>query len=137
MSGGKQKIVLSALRDIPINKLVLSQANARRVKVGVSVEELAEELAEDIARRTLLQTLLQVVLFAVDAARPFDMREEKVFRVRLIVDLVGPDVNDVVVFDESRAIQTAAGKQFERGDSVVCLLLDGHPLTRVADRVPA
>jgi ParB family transcriptional regulator, chromosome partitioning protein len=48
-----QKIVLSASRDIPFNKLVLSQANVRRVKGGVSVDQLAE----DIARRTLLQSL--------------------------------------------------------------------------------
>src|SRR5215467_7017500 len=47
------KITLSASRDIPFNKLVLSQANVRRVKAGVSIEELAD----DIARRTLLQSL--------------------------------------------------------------------------------
>src|SRR3954469_12880619 len=47
------KIVLSASRDIPLNKLVLSQANVRRIKAGVTVEELAE----DIARRGLLQSL--------------------------------------------------------------------------------
>src|SRR4029077_21010372 len=48
-----QKITLSPSRDIPFNKLVLSQSNVRRVKAGVSIEELAE----DIARRTLLQSL--------------------------------------------------------------------------------
>ena len=49
-----QKIAtLSASRDIPFNKLVLSQANVRRTKAGISVEELAE----DIARRGLLQNL--------------------------------------------------------------------------------
>jgi ParB family chromosome partitioning protein len=48
-----QKITLSPSRDIPFNKLVLSQANVRRVKAGVSIEELAE----DIARRGLLQGL--------------------------------------------------------------------------------
>ncbi len=48
-----QKIVLSPSRDIPFNKLVLSQSNVRRIKAGVSIEELAE----DIARRTLLQSL--------------------------------------------------------------------------------
>ena len=48
-----QKITLSASRDIPFDRLVLSQANVRRVKAGVSVEELAA----DIARRTLLQSL--------------------------------------------------------------------------------
>ncbi|AEQ53606.1 ParB/RepB/Spo0J family partition protein [Pelagibacterium halotolerans] len=48
-----QKITLSASRDIPFNKLVLSQSNVRRVKAGVSIEELAE----DIARRTLLSSI--------------------------------------------------------------------------------
>jgi ParB family transcriptional regulator, chromosome partitioning protein len=47
------KITLSTSRDIPFNKLVLSQSNVRRVKAGVSIEELAD----DIARRTLLQSL--------------------------------------------------------------------------------
>ena len=47
------KIALSSSRDIPFNRLVLSQANVRRIKAGVSIEELAE----DIARRTLLQSL--------------------------------------------------------------------------------
>lgn len=48
-----QKITLSPSRDIPFNKLVLSQSNVRRVKAGVSIEQLAES----IARRTLLQSL--------------------------------------------------------------------------------
>jgi ParB family chromosome partitioning protein len=53
MAAGVQKITLSSSRDIPFNKLILSQSNVRRVKAGVSIEELAE----DIARRTLLQSL--------------------------------------------------------------------------------
>jgi ParB family transcriptional regulator, chromosome partitioning protein len=53
MTTAVQKITLSSSRDIPFNKLVLSQSNVRRVKAGVSIEELAE----DIARRTLLQGL--------------------------------------------------------------------------------
>ena len=48
-----QKVTLSPSRDIPFNNLVLSQSNVRRIKAGVSVEELAE----DIARRGLLQSL--------------------------------------------------------------------------------
>ena len=48
-----QKITLSASRDIPFNKLVLSQSNVRRVKAGISIEDLAG----DIARRGLLQGL--------------------------------------------------------------------------------
>ncbi|WP_072386564.1 ParB/RepB/Spo0J family partition protein [Hyphomicrobium sp. CS1BSMeth3] len=53
MTKPRSKIALSASRDIPFNKLVLSQANVRRVKAGIAIEELAE----DIARRTLLQSL--------------------------------------------------------------------------------
>ena len=53
MATATQKITLSASRDIPFNKLVLSQSNVRRLKAGVSIEELAE----DIARRGLLQSL--------------------------------------------------------------------------------
>src|ERR1700675_1735209 len=53
MANHVQKITLSGSRDIPFNKLVLSQSNVRRIKAGVSVEELAE----DIAHRTLLQSL--------------------------------------------------------------------------------
>ena len=53
MASAVPKISLSGSRDIPFNKLVLSQSNVRRVKAGVSIEELAE----DIVRRTLLQSL--------------------------------------------------------------------------------
>ncbi|WP_226017698.1 ParB/RepB/Spo0J family partition protein [Novosphingobium sp. FKTRR1] len=53
MATAVQKITLSSSRDIPFNKLVLSQSNVRRVKAGVSVEELAES----IARRGLIQSL--------------------------------------------------------------------------------
>ena len=53
MASAVQKIKLSPSRDIPFNKLVLSQSNVRRVKAGISVEELAES----IARRGLIQSL--------------------------------------------------------------------------------
>jgi ParB family chromosome partitioning protein len=47
------KITLSPSRDIPLDRLVLSQSNVRRIKAGVSIETLAD----DIARRGLLQSL--------------------------------------------------------------------------------
>ena len=53
MTKAVQKITLSPSRDIPFNKLVLGQSNVRRVKAGVSIEQLAES----IAQRTLLQGL--------------------------------------------------------------------------------
>ncbi|WP_019198993.1 ParB/RepB/Spo0J family partition protein [Afipia birgiae] len=53
MATAVQKITLSSARDIPFNKLVLSQSNVRRVKAGVSIEELAAS----IARRGLIQSL--------------------------------------------------------------------------------
>jgi ParB family chromosome partitioning protein len=48
-----QKITLASSRDIPFHNLVLSQSNVRRVKAGISVDELAES----IARRGLIQSL--------------------------------------------------------------------------------
>ncbi len=54
MATAVQKIAsLSNIRDIPFNKLVLSQSNVRRVKGKVSIEDLAES----IAHRGLLQNL--------------------------------------------------------------------------------
>jgi len=52
MASAIQKITLSTSRDIPFNKLLLSGCNVRRIKTGVSIEQLAD----DIARRTLLQS---------------------------------------------------------------------------------
>ena len=55
MASAIQKIAsLQTTRDIPFSKLVLSQANVRRVKAGVSIEQLAD----DIVRRGLLQNLV-------------------------------------------------------------------------------
>ncbi|GGC94145.1 ParB/RepB/Spo0J family partition protein [Chelatococcus reniformis] len=65
------KIILSASRDIPFNKLVLSQSNVRRIKAGVSIEELAE----DISQRTLLQSL------TVRPTRDADGQETGMFEV--------------------------------------------------------
>jgi len=53
MAKAAQKVTLPPSRDIPFDKLVLSQSNVRRIKAVHSVEELAE----DIARRGLLQSL--------------------------------------------------------------------------------
>jgi ParB family chromosome partitioning protein len=53
MAKAVRKIKLSSSRDIPFNKLVLAQSNVRRIKAGISIEDLAE----DIARRSLLQSL--------------------------------------------------------------------------------
>ena len=53
MAQAIQKIALNVGRDIPFNKLVLSQQNVRKTKAGVSIEELAD----DIARRGLLTSI--------------------------------------------------------------------------------
>ena len=66
MANAVQKIKLSPSRDIPFNKLVLSQSNVRRVKAGVSMEQLEES----IAQRTLLQSLsVQAVVDADGCTR--------------------------------------------------------------------
>src|SRR3546814_4302757 len=53
ISDWSSDVCSSDLRSIPFDKLVLSQSNVRRIKRGVSTEELAE----DIARRGLLENL--------------------------------------------------------------------------------
>jgi len=53
MAQAIQKIALNVGRDIPFNKLVLSQQNVRKTKAGVSIEDLAD----DIARRGLLTSI--------------------------------------------------------------------------------
>ena len=50
MTKSLPKLVLSSSRDIPFSQLVLSQKNVRRVKAGLSIEDLAD----DIYHRTLL-----------------------------------------------------------------------------------
>ena len=64
MAKSVQKITLSSSRDIPFDKLVLSQSNVRHVKAGVSIEELAE----DIARRGLLMGLSVRAIIDVSGA---------------------------------------------------------------------
>ncbi|WP_429810023.1 ParB/RepB/Spo0J family partition protein [Ensifer sp. B1-9] len=71
MAQAIQKITLNAGRDIPFNKLVLSQQNVRKTKAGVSIEELAE----DIAHRGLLSSLN--VRAEVDA----DGKETGIYRI--------------------------------------------------------
>src|SRR6202162_502311 len=56
------------------------------------------------------------VLFTTYATLRSDARDEKVSRVRQIVDWLGSDFDGVIVFDESHAMQNAAGGKSERGD---------------------
>jgi hypothetical protein len=58
----------------------------------------------------------QGVLFTTYATLRSDAREEKVSRVQQIVDWLGRDSDGVIVFDESHAMQNAAGEKSERGD---------------------
>lgn len=45
MAQVNQKISLNTGREIPFNKLVLSQQNVRKTEAGVSIEELADDIA--------------------------------------------------------------------------------------------
>ena len=99
MPKSKQQIALSQSRDIPFDKLVLSQSNVRQVKAGVAIEELAA----DIARRTLIQSLCvrplldeageETGMFEVPAGgRRFRALELLVKRKRLLKDAPIPCV---------------------------------------------
>ena len=56
------------------------------------------------------------VLFTTYATLRSDDRGEKVSRVRQIVEWLGSDFDGVIIFDESHAMQNAAGGKGERGD---------------------
>jgi ParB family chromosome partitioning protein len=88
---------LAVSRDVPFNKLVLSQSNVRTVKTGVSIEELSE----DIARRGLLQSLYVRPVIAADGeetgfyhvpagGRRFRALERLVAAKRLSADVLVP-----------------------------------------------
>jgi len=71
MASAVQRIKLSSSRDISFNKLVVSQSNVRRVKAGVSIEQLVES----VAQCSLLQSL------SVRAVADTDGRETSLFEV--------------------------------------------------------
>ncbi|MCW5686924.1 MAG: strawberry notch family protein [Pseudolabrys sp.] len=60
--------------------------------------------------------LAEGVLFTTYATLRSDERGEKVSRVRQIVEWLGSDFDGVIIFDESHAMQNAAGGKGERGD---------------------
>ena len=64
MADAVQKIKLSPSRDFPFNKLVLSQSNVRRVKAGVSIEQLAESIAQRTLFRRMRDRLGAFGIFA-------------------------------------------------------------------------
>jgi predicted RNA methylase len=60
--------------------------------------------------------LSEGILFTTYATLRSDERGEKLSRVRQIVEWLGADFDGVVVFDESHAMQNAAGGKGERGE---------------------
>ncbi|MDU3045998.1 strawberry notch-like NTP hydrolase domain-containing protein, partial [Bradyrhizobium sp.] len=60
--------------------------------------------------------LEQGILFTTYATLRSDARDEKVSRVRQIVEWLGRDFDGVIVFDESHAMQNAGGSKGDRGD---------------------
>jgi predicted RNA methylase len=60
--------------------------------------------------------LTEGVLFTTYATLRSDDRGEKLSRVKQIVEWLGSDFDGVIIFDESHAMQNAAGGKGERGD---------------------
>lgn len=115
MATAVRKIILSSSRDIPFNKLMLSQSNVRRVKAGISVEELAES----IARRGLIQSLhvrpvlgedgAETGMFEVPAggrrfrALELLVKQKRLARVALVPCVVSEAGADVLIDEVSLA----------------------------------
>lgn len=51
MPKSNPKLALSVSRDIPFDRLVLSQSNVRRIKAGVGIEDLAEDISHGLRSR--------------------------------------------------------------------------------------
>lgn len=64
MDKAAQKFTLLLLRDVPLDKLMLSQFSVLRIKARMS----ADELAKDIARSDLLQNLSVRAVMAKDGS---------------------------------------------------------------------
>ncbi|MDU1672416.1 MAG: strawberry notch family protein, partial [Bradyrhizobium sp.] len=58
----------------------------------------------------------EAILFTTYATLRTDEKAEKLSRVRQIVDWVGRDFDGVIIFDESHAMQNAAGNKGDRGE---------------------
>ncbi len=63
----------------------------------------------------------QAILFTTYATLRTDEKAEKLSRVRQIVDWVGRDFDGVIIFDESHAMQNAAGNKGDRGEQAASL----------------
>jgi hypothetical protein len=155
MASAVQKVKLSPSRDIPFNKLALSQSNVRRVKAGVTIEQLAES----IAQRTLLQSL------SVRAVIDADGQENGMFEVPVLARSVGLDAgtsslapdaafaalmegNTILELETMRDLLRAYGLFGEiiswklrffvpvdaTGPAILAAVLERYPIARVADR---
>ncbi|WP_315783209.1 MULTISPECIES: strawberry notch family protein [unclassified Bradyrhizobium] len=67
-------------------------------------------------RQGALIRLGEAILFTTYATLRTDEKAEKLSRVRQIVDWVGRDFDGVIIFDESHAMQNAAGNKGDRGE---------------------
>jgi hypothetical protein len=64
MANAVQKIKPNPSRDVPFSKLVPVQSNVRRVKAGVSIEQLAESIAQRTLFRRMRDRLRAFGIFA-------------------------------------------------------------------------
>jgi predicted RNA methylase len=78
--------------------------------------------------------LEQGILFTTYATLRSDARDEKVSRVKQIVEWLGADFDGVIIFDESHAMQNAAGGKGERGEQAPSQ--QGHAGLRLQHALP-
>jgi len=152
MATAVQKITLSSSRDIPFNKLVLSQSNVRRIKAGVSIEDLATS----IARRGLIQSLhvrpvldadgQEIGMFEVPAggrryqALAILVKQKRLANTAAVPCVVGDAASNILMeeisfaendervpphpLDQYRAFQTMRDKGMTEEDIAAAFLID-------------
>jgi hypothetical protein len=120
MASAVQKIKLSPSRDIPFNKQVSSQSNVRRVKAGVSIEQLAES----IAQRTLLQSLSVRVVEASEVPEFTDTMQDRLRAYGLSGEIISWKLRFFV-------------PAYATGPTIPAKVLKRHPVVRIVDRAVA
>jgi len=89
--------------------------DAQRDWSALGMERLLVSPLSRVRQGTSIR-LEQGVLFTTYATLRSDARDEKASRVKQMVEWLGADFDGVIIFDESHAMQNAAGGKGERGD---------------------
>ena len=138
MASAVQKIKLCPSRDIPFNKLVLSQSNIRRVKAGVAPSGAGCQPSPDAAFVTLIDG--KTILDLAEGLQVGRVRVMGVNRIELtgFTNTMRDRLRVYGLFGEiiSRKLRFFVPVD-GNGPAILAKVLERYPIARVADRAAA